>query len=335
MAREPRAKAEEKSRQERAVFVPALTFLLLFVSRQKVNKISFLYKHYRLQTDNTTAARRQAKHSIMKKQSTILFGLLFQALLSFSQEENWDVYMAQYDKGVGSTLINMSLKEYAPIKEFPFLLTTGVKLIKCSDDGLPTKDEFEVLYQISDKMKSVIDSKLKNKSSGTFSYQCERIDYYYLNDTIGIRKLLESAYQTDFPNYKYSINIKNDKNWEAYFSFLYPNDEAYEYMSNQKVILNLTKEGDNLSKPRQVDHWLYFKTEADRNKFITYALKEKFKVKNKKNLNDSKLKYQLQISRVDKVDIDSISKITIDLRKKAKELNGEYDGWETFVIKEK
>ena len=271
----------------------------------------------------------------MKRQYTILFGLLLQASLSFSQGENWDVYMAQYEKGVGSTLINMSLKEYAPTKEFPFLLTTGVKLIKCSEDGLPTKNEFEVLYQISDKMKSLIDSKSKNKSAGTFSYQCERLDYYYLTDTIGIRQLLESAYQKGFPNYKYSINIKNDKDWEAYLTFLYPNEETYEYMSNQKVILNLTKEGDDLSKPRQVDHWLFFQTEADRNKFIPYVVKEKFKVESKKFVNDAKLKYQLQISRIDNVNIDSISKITIELRKKAKELNGEYDGWETFVIKGK
>jgi hypothetical protein len=52
-------------------------------------------------------------------------------------------------------------------------------------------------------------------------------------------------------------------------------------------------------------------------------------------VKDSELKYQLQISRTDSVETSYISKITIELRKKAKELNGEYDGWETFVVKEK
>jgi Regulator of ribonuclease activity B/Family of unknown function (DUF695) len=271
----------------------------------------------------------------MTKQSIALLGVLLQSLLSFSQEDHWDVYLAQYEKGAGSTLVNMSLKESAPMKQFPFLLKTGVKLINCSGDGLPAKDEFEVLYQISDKIRFVIDSMSKSKPAGTFSYQCERIDYYYINDTNSVRKLLESAYKTGFPNYKYTIDIANDQNWEAYLTFLYPNEETSEYMSNEKVVLNLNKEGDDLSKPRQVDHWIYFKTEPDRNKFITYALKEKFKVENRKYAKDSKLHYQLQISRIDHVDIESISKITIRLRKKAKEQNGEYDGWETFVIKEK
>ena len=271
----------------------------------------------------------------MTKHYKFLLPLLIQALVSFSQEDIWDVYMAQYEKGRGSTVINMSLKENAPMKQYPYLLKTGVRLIKCSEDGLPTQEELNVLNRISDRIKSIIDSNIKNIPTATFSYQCERIDYYYIFDTMEIRKHLESTYQQEFPDYKYSINFRYDKNWDAYLMFLYPNEETYEYMNNEKVILNLTKAGDNLSKPRQVDHWLYFKTEADRNKFIPYVLKEKYKVESKKISKDSKLKYQLQISRIDYVDIVSISKITIELRKKAKDLNGEYDGWETFVIVEK
>jgi hypothetical protein len=271
----------------------------------------------------------------MKKQYAILFVLMLQILSSFSQQENWDVYLAQYEKGVGSTVLNMSLRGHAPMKEFPYLLTTGVKLINCTPEGLPLKDELDVLYQISDKIKSVLDSISGNKPAGTFSYQCERIDYYYLNDTNQVQKILEAAYQTQFPKYKYSVKIRKDQNWEGYLTFLYPNEETYEYMSNEKVILNLTKEGDDLSKSRQVDHWLYFKNESGRNKFILYATKEKFRIEKKDYHKESTLPYQLQISRTDKVDINSISTITITLRKKALEYNGNYDGWETFVIKKK
>lgn len=266
------------------------------------------------------------------KRFTLLSGLLLNVLSSFCQEESWDVYMAQYEKGPGSTVINMSLKEVAPVKQMAYLLSTGVTLIKCSTDGLPVKEEFDMLYKISDSIKHIVDSKTKNKFVGTFSYQCERNDYYYLSDTIGIRKLLETAYKKTFPKYKYTINIKTDEQWEVYLAFLYPNDETFEYMSNQKVVLKLTEQGDDLAKPRQVDHWLYFKTVTDRDKFIAYALKEKFKVEDKQFNKDLQLNYKLRISRIDNVDLGSISKTTIELRKKAKELNGVYDGWETFVV---
>jgi uncharacterized protein (TIGR01619 family) len=271
----------------------------------------------------------------MTKKITFLFAFLIQALVSFSQEDTWDVYLAQYEKGVGSTLLNMSLKKNAPVPQYPFLLKTGVSLIDCSNDGLPTEGEFNMLTRISDRVKTVIDSILKNIPAGTFSYQCERIDYYYINDTTEIRKYLASTYKKEFPDYKYSIIFRYDKNWEAYLMFLYPNAETYEYMRNDKVIMNLTKAGDNLSKPRQVDHWLYFKDEVARNRFITYALKEKYNVESKEYSKGARLKYQLQISRIDLVDITSISKITIELRKIAKDFDGEYDGWETFVVVEK
>jgi len=271
----------------------------------------------------------------MTKKITFLFAFLIQTFVSFSQEDTWDVYLAQYEKGVGSTLLNMSLRQKAPMPQYPYLLKTWVTILNCSSDGLPTKEELDKLYKISDRVKAVIDSNLRNIPTGTFSYQCERIDYYYINDTTEIRKYLATTYQNEFPDYKYSITFKLDKNWEAYLMFLYPNAETYEYMSNEKVIMNLTKSGDNLSKSRQVDHWLYFNDEAARSRFITYALKNKYKVESKEYLKDAKLKYQLQISRIDYVDMNSISKITTGLRRMAKDFNGEYDGWETFVVAEK
>jgi len=270
----------------------------------------------------------------MIKRYPILLGLLLQTLVSFSQQENWDVYVAQYQKGPGSTLINMSLRQAAPMKQFPFLLTTGVKFIDCTNEGFPVKDGFEILHKISDTIKNIIDQKLKNIAAGTFTYQCERLDYYYLIDTTGIRKLLSAAYERNFPEYEYSISIRNDKEWNGYLTFLYPNEITYEYMVNQKVIINLTKEGDDLSKARKIDHWLFFKTEDDRGKFIAYAEKQKFKIESENVAKESKLKYPVQISRIDNVDVKTISAITIGLRKKAKELNGEYDGWETVVVKQ-
>ena len=271
----------------------------------------------------------------MKIKGALLSGLLLISLLSFAQDDQWDVYLAQYEKGPGSTLINMALKGVAPMKEYPFLLKTGVKAINCPPDGLIADgEELKVLYAISDKMKSIIDFTVKNKEAGTFSYQCSRTDYYYVNDTDNIRKLLVSAYKKYFPKYEYTIEIKEDRNWDAYLQFLYPNEETKEFMANSKVILSLTNAGDSLTKPRQVDHWLYFKNEADRNSFISYATHEKFKIESKGLAKTSALPYKLQISRIDKVDLPSITAITQILRKKAKELNGDYDGWETFVIKE-
>jgi hypothetical protein len=140
-------------------------------------------------------------------------------------------------------------------------------------------------------------------------------------------------YQTRFPGYTPYITIKKDEGWSAYLEFLYPNEETLDYMGNQKVLMALEKAGDKLEKARTVDHFVYFKTEADRTCYINYLLKHKFRITAKEASGIKETPYKLIFSRLDKIDLSSISKITLELRKQAAMCNGDYDGWETVVIK--
>ena len=71
----------------------------------------------------------------------------FYSVASAQQDDGqWDVYMAQYEKGVGSTVINMDLKSNAPDKNYRFLLSTGVHFNDCTNDLFPSQAEFQKLY---------------------------------------------------------------------------------------------------------------------------------------------------------------------------------------------
>ncbi|WP_062542553.1 DUF695 domain-containing protein [Rufibacter tibetensis] len=252
----------------------------------------------------------------------------------WAQEGNWDVYLAQYEKGAGSTTLDMSLIKTAPHQQFPFLVITGVTYSECRNDGFPEKLEFDKLYDISDNVEQIIKSTTLSRMAGTFTYNCERLDYIYVQDTLNLREKLTELYASKFKSYKPYINIRLDQAWEAYTSFLYPNPIIQEYMSNEKVLNQLRLAGDALDKPRPIDHWLYFNNNKERALFIKYALEEKFKIVNKATIEDSKLPYQLHISRTDSADSQSINNITIQLKNKALELNGNYDGWESVVLKD-
>lgn len=130
------------------------------------------------------------------------------------------------------------------------------------------------------------------------------------------------------------MNIKEDENWNCYKEFLYPNEETLNYMADQSVLRNLQGAGDLLTKARRVDHWLYFSTKSDMNKCEKELKKENFSIQSSKENKEALLPFELNIWRVDKVDINSIYPITSQLRKIAEKYNGEYDGWETFVEKE-
>ena len=268
----------------------------------------------------------------MKFYKFTLLPLLLLSLFSYAQEENWDVYLAQNEKGLASTMINLSLKSEAPIKKMPFLLITGVKYKDCGDDGMPGKKEFENLYKIEDSIENIISENIESKHAGTYTYSCERQEYYYISDTAGIRKKLAAMYKKYFPAYVGYVNIRKDQTWSGYLDFLYPSEEVLEYMLNQKVLANLTKAGDKLEKERVVDHFIFFATEKDQDCFITYATAQHFKVESKEQITGPK-PFKLHITRTDKVDAVSITPITLELRKQASRCKGDYNGWETVVVK--
>ena len=248
-------------------------------------------------------------------------------------QPQWETYMGQYEKGPGSTIVDMSIKDKPPVKEFPFLLVTGISFEKCTADGLPEKEAFPLLYKVSDAVKLCMDNTLVNIFAGTFTYQCERLDYYYIKDSTGIREKLDKLYADSFTAAKYYTNLKVDKIWQAYLDFLYPNALSLEFMLNEKLLLKLKEAGDHPDKERPVNHIIYFTTETDEQCFIPYMLKQHFKIVSKEKTGDTKRPFKLEISRIDKADLSSISAISIDMKRMAMKCNGEYDGWETAVIK--
>ncbi|MBI3139294.1 MAG: DUF695 domain-containing protein [Sphingobacteriales bacterium] len=251
----------------------------------------------------------------------------------FAQSGEWDTYIARYEKGPGSTLVNMSLKNNAPDTQYPYLFAAGVQFKNCTAEGLPAPLAFNSLTKISDSVVALLARLNKPVLAGTFTYQCERKDYFYVTDTTGLREAVAKLLARQFPGYTPAFLVKEDRPWDAYLRFLYPNETTREYMSNQKVVMQLQKAGDKLDQPRPVEHWLYFKTETDRECFIYTAVSKKFKVESKETITTHSFPYKVRVSRTDRVDLRSINTLTGWLKEEAGKCKGEYDGWETVVIK--
>ena len=190
------------------------------------------------------------------KKLVLYISLLSSTSTVMAQQDTWDVYLAQYEKGPGSTMFNMSIKKIAPDTSLPFLFSAGVKYTNCDNEGLPVSAEFKNLSRISDSVIATVNRFVKNIQAGTFTYQCERRDYFYVSDTTGLRQQINILLSKHFTGYEPAFNVKHDKDWAAYLEFLYPNEETMDYMQNEKVLVQLQKGGDKLDKARQVDHWL-------------------------------------------------------------------------------
>lgn len=250
-----------------------------------------------------------------------------------AQEENWNSYLAQYENGAGTVLLDMNLISVAPIEKLPIVLITGVKFNKCDEDGFPVEGEFDRLYSVSDKVVELVQNLASSKLAGSFIYQCERLDYIYVSDTSDLREGLTRLYESDLKEYQPYINIRLDEEWLAYRSFLYPNEETQEYMANQSVLFQLQSNGDNLTKSRKVDHYAYFNNSSSRESFMSYVKEDGYMIDDVFTSENSSLRFGLHFSKNQNVQLDEISAVTMALKNKAKEVGGEYDGWETIVVR--
>ena len=109
-------------------------------------------------------------------------------------------------------------------------------------------------------------------------------------------------------------------------------NEQKRILEDKHVVAYLKKNGDKLIDPREVFHWIYFKTEEDAENFKKEAEKEKFIFVSKRKVEDS-YPFQIQLKRVDKVDLKSVNEYSLLLLELAEKHNGDYDGWETSVEK--
>ena len=249
-------------------------------------------------------------------------------------EEEWDFYFSNVDDVIGSFYVDLGLIKIAPINDKPNLVWVSLKMNNPREDGLSSNDEFDKLREIEDRLNEFISSKHNSIYAGRLTSNNHRDFYFYFGDTTLYDNTISEA-MVAFPSYSYEFGIKEDKEWELYLEFIYPNPRQYQSIQNRRVVENLESNGDTLTKRRQVDHWIYFKTQDDRQNFLTKIKDEGFQIINQATIKESTdFPYTLQIARVDNVDLDSVNAYTLSLWELAGEYNGDYDGWETSIEKD-
>lgn len=248
--------------------------------------------------------------------------------------ENWATYLSTIDDSkIGSVLVDLGIKDVAPIADKTERLIVEVNYSNARENGLPADSEFDKLAEIENSIETEL-----AKESAVFVgrlYCDARMDmYFYFQPDFYADSAVRKA-MSRFPNYEFRTRINGDKDWETYFDFLYPSPIQMQSIQNDLVIRNLMEHGDILEKERQVDHWIYFAQPHDREKFLSAIKGKGFRVESmEKQDNYPQRPFKLHISRNDKVTPEATDLYIIELWKIANECNGVYDGWETFIVRE-
>lgn len=267
----------------------------------------------------------------MKKLIFII--LAFVSWHVYAQEENWDTYMAEIEKRPASVLVDLAQKEKSPNLSLPYLLITGPKSKLCQGNGIPATEEIDQLEEILNTTGTFITGLTPKALVGTLTYNCERVNYYYVRDTMGLSFAIARMYNHNYKDYRYVFKIKYDPEWTVYRDFLYPNEATMTWMENDKIITNLLSQGDSLTKPRDITLELLFRAEEDRKSFVVFAQDNGYNIVQLGHVKNLDMPYEIRISRNTPVTSDAVAQITNAVKKEAKKDNAKYMGWESPVVK--
>lgn len=251
--------------------------------------------------------------------------------------EDWGVYFCRwFDEQPACVRVNLALAllEFDPQEKYTKRIQLSVMLKNPDENGFPTKEEEETLYQIEDLLDSII--KEKEGILAAFLRWDKRLSVFtYVEDEKGYEEAFAVALKEQFPGYEYKFWVDEDEEWETYFNALYPDKYEYQGILNNKLIYQIQMDGDTMV-PRVLEHCLYFKTKEKRKEFLEKVETEGFRRIDERadEVVDetNEYPYQLVVGRED--DFKDTNRVTWYLMETAEELDGEYDGWGCVTVKE-
>ena len=247
-------------------------------------------------------------------------------------QEYWELYMKQLDGNIASILVNAGISAELPSEDKYFMGFIKLIMKSPNERGLIGEEEEVQLGFIEDKIEMESLRYRIGNYVGKIVSNGEINFIYYLKHDFEWADVVSTAMK-EFPDYEYEYGSKLDADWEIYHKLLFPTAIEWQIIQNHKVCDHLKSQGDSLHLPRAIEHKAYFETIEQREAFIVKIESDGFKVKELIETNTHNSMIGIGFYRQDKpfyYDIDALSLHLIDL---SHQCGGQYDGWETSVVK--
>lgn len=244
--------------------------------------------------------------------------------------EEWEFFPCSMGKHRAFIFVNVALKdiiEHAPTT----LCKVRLKYRHTHPDGLPTNEDYEPAKAIEDRL-AAFAAEAKDWYVGRVTVDRHRYFYFFTTQNESAWKKLAKALTAQF-GFVLDVSCQDDPSHSGYLKDLYPTADDWRVIQDMKVIDAVQNAGDDGSQARQIDHWCYFDSDHAARRFIVWAVENGFEHDAEGSGRDEDGRYRVRLRHSGTLEISDITHYTITLRRKAEELGGEYDGWETPVIR--
>ncbi len=79
-----------------------------------------------------------------------------------------------------------------------------------------------ILHNVADQLIEIVKKEADYFNVGSFMYDKERLEYFYLKEPKDLVTVIENFYKEKYPEYKFFVNIKEDKRMDLLYGFPLP-----------------------------------------------------------------------------------------------------------------
>jgi regulator of RNase E activity RraB len=250
-----------------------------------------------------------------------------------SVPDEWDFYLTRIDDTAASFFLNLWYRSHAPLAGADTLYRCDLQILEPGPHGLGEAGDADRLLEIEEIIREragALDIHLVGRVRWNGMWLLRLFGPPGLTDRL--REVVGSAIGKKRSR-KFEVDATADPEWSHYFDFLCPDEERQQWMSDRSVVEVLMEQGDDTSVPRRVDHWAYFDTARQRDAFLRAVTQDGYELESAYEDETSDRRFCAQIYRIDVVDLEEIHDVVMSLIAHAQEHDGEYDGWETSVVR--
>jgi len=272
--------------------------------------------------------------------------------------QDWDFYFSEIEDEPALIFLDLGIAEEAPIEDLPCLALLSVTMRALEAEGLSTSEESDDLRAIEEALETELESGAPAAYVGRTTSGGTR-DFYVYVDAPEAWSARASILMAGFPGYEYETATLDDPGWDTYFAFLHPDPIDMQKIHNARVCRALQENGDSLEAEREIEHWAYLPTEDARAEFIEQANAMGYAAQpsdddedddddseeegddaieadvesESDDDDDDEPRFCVRAVRMDVPSFDGIDAVTLPLFELAEALGGDYDGWETRLVK--
>lgn len=248
-------------------------------------------------------------------------------------QEYWESYLKLVDGHKAMVAFNAGVADGVPHQEFMYVGFVKVKLKNPTQDGLLSQEESDDISFIEDRIEMESLRWRSGRYIGRIVSNGEVNFIYYLRLDFEWSNTVFSAMK-EFSEYIYEYGSRVDMEWEVYQKLLFPTIKEWQIIANHHACDSLKEQEDDLQTPRAIEHKAYFTSEQGREGFIGLIEKEGYRVQKTTEVPfQGKTMFGVEFYRIDKAFYYDIDEITLKIIDICSEFDGQYDGWESSLVK--